>query len=148
MLDPSEFNPSAIALFSEILMAEQMMKSRLSRVLPKGMELSHFMLLNLLANQTNEKSPGQLARMFQLTKGAMSNTLNKLEGYGYIHIRPDWDDARRKRVMISDSGLLARLDAIRLIQPIFEDVINKLGSKKVKSALPFLRELRQALDVE
>ena len=33
----------AISLFSEILMADQLARSRLGKALPKGMELSHFL---------------------------------------------------------------------------------------------------------
>ena len=31
----------------------------------------------------------------------MTNTLSKLEASGYINIRPDWNDARKKQVKIS-----------------------------------------------
>ena len=43
MTDTSE--PLAVALFSEIFMADQLARIRLSRALPKGMELSHFSVL-------------------------------------------------------------------------------------------------------
>ncbi|MEO0390987.1 MAG: helix-turn-helix domain-containing protein, partial [Pseudomonadota bacterium] len=89
---------SAIALFSEILAADQVVRSRLSRVLPKGMVLSHFSVLNQLAWHGEERTPAQLAEVFNLTRGALTNTLSKLEAAGYVHIRPDWDDARRKLV--------------------------------------------------
>ena len=49
----------------------------------------------------------------------MTNTLGKLEISGYIHIRPDWDDARRKLVAISPAGVRARDDAIALVAPLF-----------------------------
>jgi predicted dehydrogenase len=42
----------------------------------------------------------------------MTNTLAKLEWAGHVHIRPDWDDARRKLVSISPSGRAAREAAI------------------------------------
>ena len=40
----------AIALFGEILTVHQLIRNQLDRVLPKGMELSHFSVLNHLAN--------------------------------------------------------------------------------------------------
>src|SRR6056297_3703906 len=98
----------AVALFSEILTNEQMIRNRLGKVLPKGMEISHFSVLNHLARTGEERSPAQLAKMFHVTRGAMTNTLSKLEWAGYVHIRPDWDDARRKMVAISPSGRQAR----------------------------------------
>ena len=40
-------DPLAVALFSEVFMADQLVRNRISRALPKGMELSHFAVLNL-----------------------------------------------------------------------------------------------------
>lgn len=127
-------------------MADQLARSRLSKVLPKGMEVSHFSVLNHLAHLGGEKTPAQLARIFHVTKGAITNTLGKLEANGYVHIRPDWDDARRKFVAISPSGRAARDEALLAIAPIFDDVVNTLGAEKIRAVLPILRELRGRLE--
>ena len=78
------------------------------------MELSHFMALNHLARASSERTPAQLADRFHVTRGAMTNTLSRLEAAGHVHIRPDWDDARRKLVSISPAGRAARDAALRL----------------------------------
>ncbi|MEL6618835.1 MAG: MarR family transcriptional regulator [Pseudomonadota bacterium] len=132
----------AISLFSEMLAADQMVRNRLSRVLPKGMELSHFSVLNHLAWHEGERSPAQLAETFNVTRGAMTNTLSRLEWAGYVHIRPDWDDARRKMVAISPSGMRARDQALSAIAPMITDVIDRMGVDTVRSAIPILRQLR------
>jgi len=139
-------NPLAVALFSEILTNEQLIRNRLSRVLPKGMEISHFSVLNHLAHGAAERSPAQLAKSFHVTRGAMTNTLGKLEWAGYVHIRPDWDDARRKRVAISPAGRQARDAAIAAITPMITELVRELGEAKVRATLPVLRELRLKLD--
>lgn len=139
-------DPLAIILFSEITMADQLARGRLSKVLPKGMEVSHYSVLNNLAHMGGEKSPAQLARLFHVTKGAMTNTLNKLEKAGFVHIRPDWDDARRKLVSISPAGIVARENANRAIEPIFNEIVTSLGSEKIKKILPVLRDLRSKLE--
>lgn len=136
----------AIMLFSEVLGAEQILRGRLSKVLPKGMEISHFAVLNNLAWRDAERSPAQLAEIFHVTRGAMTNTLTKLEWAGYIHIRPDWDDARRKVVSISPAGRQAREDALGKIAPMITKVVDDLGEDKVRAALPILRELRNQID--
>ncbi len=135
----------AISLFSEILAADQMVRNRISRVLPKGMEISHFSVLNHLAWHGNERSPAQLAETFNVTRGAMTNTLSKLEWAGYVHIRPDWDDARRKMVAISPAGRRAREEALTVITPMVSDVIKELGDEQVRSTVSVLRELRGTL---
>ncbi|MGE4610294.1 MAG: MarR family transcriptional regulator [Paracoccaceae bacterium] len=148
MSDKLSNDPLAIALFSEISAVEQMARTRFSRALPKGMELSHFTVLNHFARLGGEKTPAQLARIFHVTKGAMTNTLSKLETAGYVHIRPDWDDARRKFVTISPAGHAARDEAVRAIAPVFDDTIEHLGSEKIRAALPILRDLRMLLASE
>lgn len=136
----------SVALFSEIFMADQLARNRLTRALPKGMEISHFSVLNHLARTNVEKSPAQLARMFHVTRGAMTNTLSKLERAGHVHIRPDWDDARRKFVSISPSGRAACEAAFQVVAPIVADVVEAIGADKVRSALPVLRAVRSRLD--
>ena len=136
----------AIALFGELFMADQLARNRISRALPKGMELSHFSVLNHLARTGEERTPAQLARAFHVTRGAMTNTLTKLEWAGHVHIRPDWDDARQKFVAISPSGRAARDAAVASVVPLIADVVTGLGGERVRAALPVLRELRLRLE--
>lgn len=135
----------AVSLFSEILTVDQLARNRVAKALPKGMELSHFSVLNHLAHTATEKSPGQLAKVFHLTRGAMTNTLGRLEWAGWVHIRPDWDDARRKMVSISPAGLKARNSALEAISPLIAEVVEEIGADRVRAALPVLRELRVKL---
>ena len=132
----------AVSLFSEILVVDQLARANVARVLPRGMELSHFSVLNHLAHAGVERSPAQLAKTFHLTRGAMTNTLHKLEWAGWVHIRPDWDDASRKMVAISPAGRRAREQALSAIAPVVGDVIDSLGEDRVRATLPILRELR------
>jgi len=136
----------AVALFGELFMADQLARNRISGVLPRGMELSHFGVLNHLARLNEERTPAQLAASFHVTRGAMTNTLNKLEVAGHIHIRPDWDDARRKCVAISPSGRAARDAAVQTVAPLIGEFVSDLGADRVRSLLPILRELRTRLE--
>jgi len=120
----------AIALFGEILTVHQLIRIQLDRVLPKGMELSHFSVLNHLANTKGEKTPAQLAKSFHVTRG----------------VRPDWDDARRKLVAISPAGVRARDDAIALVAPVISELVRDSGADEIKSVLPVLRNLRIHLE--
>ncbi|MEO0664333.1 MAG: MarR family winged helix-turn-helix transcriptional regulator, partial [Pseudomonadota bacterium] len=80
-----------------------------------------------------------------VTRGAMSNTLARLEWAGYIHIRPDWEDARRKMVSISPTGRSARDAAMSAIDPIITEAVRAAGSEDVRKLLPVLREMRLGL---
>lgn len=138
----------AVMLFGELFMADQLARNRISKALPKGMELSHFSVLNHLARLQEERSPAQLARAFHVTRGAMTNTLSKLEWAGHVHIRPDWDDARRKFVAISPAGRAARDAAVQSVAPLIGEVVQALGADRVRMVLPVLRELRVRLEGE
>ena len=94
----------AASLFAELIVGEQLANRLVTRSLPGGMQLSHFSVLNLLAHLNEERTPAQLAEAFHVGRSAMTNTLARLEWAGHVHVRPDWDDARRKWVAISPSG--------------------------------------------
>ena len=63
-----------------------------------------------------------------------------------VHIRPDWNDARRKMVTISPAGRAARASALRAITPIIDRAMRNIGADRVRAALPVLRALREALE--
>jgi DNA-binding MarR family transcriptional regulator len=138
----------AVALFGELFMADQLARNRISKALPRGMELSHFSVLNHLARVGEERTPAQLAKAFHVTRGAITNTLARLEWAGHVHIRPDWDDARRKLVSISPSGRAARDAAVQSVAPLIAEVVEALGAERVRAVLPVLRELRTRLEGE
>ncbi len=146
MTDKERIEEIAVALFGELFMADQLARNRISKVLPKGMELSHFGVLNHLARINEERTPAQLARSFHVTRGAMTNTLAKLEWAGHVHIRPDWDDARRKFVAISPAGRAARDAAVQSVAPLIGEVVQQLGAERVRAVLPVLREMRTRLE--
>ena len=139
-------NSLAVSLFGEILALDQLVRVRLAKVLPKGMELSHFSVLNQLSHTKIERTPAQIAKSFRVTRGAITNTLNKLELSGYIHIRPDWDDARRKMVSISPAGIVARNNALAAVTPIINELISEMGEERLKAIVPILRDLRQKFE--
>ena len=145
---PTDASADALAasLFSEVFISDQLARDVIGKVLPKGMQISHFSVLNLLAHLSEERTPAQLAEAFHVTRGAMSNTLARLEWAGHIHIRPDWDDARRKFVSISPAGRAARDAAILAISPAMSEIVRDIGSERVRAALPVLRALRERLE--
>ena len=141
-------DPVAVSLFSEISAIDHLLKVKLSKSLPIGMEFSHFIILNHISTLETEKTPAQLARNFNLTKGAITNTLNKLSKMGYIHVRPDWEDGRSKLISISKAGINARESAVSSIEPILSKLMQIMGAEKTKSIIPFLRDLRILLNSE
>ena len=93
-----------------------------------------------------EATPGRLARAFQVTPGAMTNTLNKLEGKGFIRISPDPDSGRSKRVTLTTAGRKARDQAIRATHKTLDGFLEAFPAPALSEALPLLRAVRAHLD--
>ena len=146
MLEFNNKDINLLILLSEIATIEQLARNQLDNALPKNLNISSFSVLNHFSGSKAEKTPLQLARSFHVTKGAMTNTLNKLEKLGYIHIRPDWSDARKKLISISQSGIDARNHAIKSIKPILDEIIKKTDHVTKKSLLGDLRSFRESIE--
>ena len=146
MLEFNNKDINLLILLSEIATIEQLARNQLDNALPKNLNISSFSVLNHFSGSKAEKTPLQLARSFHVTKGAMTNTLNKLEKLGYIHIRPDWNDARKKLISISQSGIDARNHAIKSIKPILDEIIIKTDHVMKKSLLGDLRSFRESIE--
>tara|TARA_E500000178_G_scaffold220130_1_gene217208 strand:- start:48 stop:500 length:453 start_codon:yes stop_codon:yes gene_type:complete len=146
MLEFNNKDMNLLILLSEIATIEQLARNKLDKALPKDLNISSFSVLNHFSGSKAEKTPLQLARSFHVTKGAMTNTLNKLEKLGYIHIRPDWNDARKKLISVSQSGVDARNYAIKSIKPILDEIIQKTELVTKKSFLGDLRSFRETIE--
>ncbi len=133
-------------LFNEIGIIAQLSGNRLERVLPEGMSLAQFSVLNHFCRLGGAWSPTRLAAAFQVTKGAMTNTLQRLEAQRFVTIRADEEDTRAKIVEITDAGRSAREAAIRATGPIIMELAGLIPLADVKAALPFLEFVRKTLD--
>jgi len=139
-------DPVAFEFFNEIGIIGQLSQHGLERALPDGLKLSHFTVLNHFTRRGGEESPAELARAFQVTKGAMTNTIQRLQARGLVAVRPDPRDGRAKKVSLTDAGRAARDDAIAAITPIIAQLHGRFSDSQFEAALPFLREVRIYLD--
>jgi len=138
--------PDLFTFFNEVGIINQLATTQLERQLPDGLKVSHFAVLNHFVRLGGERTPVDLARAFQVTKGAMTNTLTKLEARGLVAIRTNPDDGRSKLVVMTDKGARVRDEAIAALEPMFKDLGTRLPLKDMARALPVLAEVRQVLD--
>ncbi len=143
---PTEAMPDAFALLNEIGIINQLSAARFEAVLPDGLTLSQFSVLNNFVRLGGTRTPAQLASAFQVTRGAMTNTLQRLERSGCVKIAPSSSDGRSKTVRITAKGRRMRERAIAATQPEQDAVVAAMGAKDIAAALPFLRRLRSFLD--
>ncbi len=139
-------SPLAIQLFSELLLLDQFLRNRISKTLPEGVELSQFLVLLHLAASGNEIGPARLAASFNVTRGAMSNTLGRLERNGQITVRGDTVDARRKFVSVSEQGQMTLDQVVGDLNPRLKETLGKYARSDIAQCLALLGELRETLE--
>ena len=92
------------------------------------LDWSEYKLLSLLTREGEvyRSSPGKLARIMELSSGAMTNRLDRLEQSGFVRRLPDPDDRRGILVELTPEG-----------KRVYEDAVGAQGRKEslVASAL-------------
>ena len=132
--------------FNEIGIIAQLSGNAFEKVMTGGMTLSQFSVLNHLARLGGDRTPLQIARAMQVTKGTMTNTLGHLERARHISVRPDERDGRSKRVDITPSGLAARNAAIAALMPELGFLAERISLEDMAAAMPLLEQVRKILD--
>jgi DNA-binding MarR family transcriptional regulator len=141
-----ETDPVAFKVLNEIGIIAQLSRVELERAAGDTLSSAGFGVLNHLARLPGVWAPARLARAFQVTKGAMTNTLQRLEALGYVKIVGDPDDGRAKHVTITAKGLRARDTALARLTPALEDLTKTIGRDALAALLPGLARLRATLD--
>ncbi len=143
---PAEPGALYFQLFNEIGIIAQLSANRFERVLPHGMTLAQFSLLNHCVRLGDGWTPARLAAAFQVTRGTMTSTLQKLEAKGFIRVDPDADDARSKRVFLTLAGKQARDASLKALAPELAQLPEGFPPELAVEILPALERLRIWLD--
>ncbi|MBL4572496.1 MAG: winged helix DNA-binding protein [Gammaproteobacteria bacterium] len=103
-------------------------------------------MLNWFCRVDSEATPGRLATAFQVTAGAMTNTLKKLNAKGLVKIEPDEFSGRKKKVTITEKGKKVREQAIIAAAPLFQELAENFPQEDIKLQLELLQKVREYLD--
>ncbi len=136
----------AFDFFNELSILQQLSRARLERRLPDGINYSHFSVLSHLTRTTDGKSPLELAKILQVSKGTMTHTLTGLAERGLIAMRPHPRDGRSKLVYLTKTGRRLRENADRQIAPEVAMMAERFDFSALAPLLPVLAELRDKMD--
>ena len=145
-MKPNQPASSVFRFFTEVGIIEQLARNRVERTLARGLKLSQFSLLNHFVRLGGDWGPAQLAKAFQVTKGAMTNTVQRLEILGFVEVVPDPEDGRGKLVRITPAGESAHADSLLAMQPDLDAIQRVLGADAFEAGADFLSEVRAYLD--
>jgi DNA-binding MarR family transcriptional regulator len=147
--DPQTSAPGDLVfrVFNEIGIISQLSTTAFERVMPVGMTLAQFTVLNHFVRLGGIRRPSDLARAFQVTKATMTSTLQKLEAKALVAIVADATDGRGRLVTITEAGRAMHQDCIARLQPMLAEIVAAVGPAPFEAALSPLTRLREALDV-
>jgi DNA-binding MarR family transcriptional regulator len=131
-----------VQVFAEIGAIGQLARNRLERALPPALSYAQFSVLVHLAQLGADASPVGLSQTFQVTKGAMTNTLQRLETQGFVAVEGHADDGRRKRVSLTPAGLAAHAAGLAATRPVMDALRARFDDAEFEDALPFLSAVR------
>jgi DNA-binding MarR family transcriptional regulator len=132
-----------VQVFDEISMIEYGVRTVIGRCLPVGLSYPQFEVLNLVVRKGGELSPAQIATALQMTPGAITNTMQRLEAMRLITVEPCDTDRRKKRVRMTAEGREAYNRSMAAIRPKMEKLREGFTQKEFREVLPFLRALRE-----
>lgn len=145
MTTPSR-HPVAFDFFLEIAVIDQLVSTEMERVLPDGVTMASFGLLNHLVAKGGTESPARLAQALQVTKGAVTALLKRLEGRGLVTLSQDPRDGRAKIVALTPEGRRRRDEAVVALDPLLETFLAAFPEPDLAAALPLLRRVRLDLN--
>ena len=136
------------AVLTEIGIIAQLSRAILEHATPEGVSGAGFGVLNHLARLPGDWSPARLAGAFQVTRGAMTNTLQRLEAEGLVRVGADPADGRAKHVTLTRKGLKARDATLQTLTPAMVRVAGALPGPMPGELLAALATLRAVMDAD
>lgn len=139
-------DPLLFRFFNEVGIIDQLARAKLESVLPDGLKMSQFIVLNHLVRLGGDWSPARLANAFQVTKGAITNTLQRLESRGLVAVASDPHDGRAKLVRLTATGRRTRKKCVRAVKPVLVGMEAHFDEQRIAGVLPLLEKVRKHLD--
>lgn len=102
-----DLDPEVEAIVERIQGIGRRIKRSMMAVLAEhGLTLQEWQVLSHLRNRGNpcESSPGEIADQLELSSGAVTNRLDRMEQSGLIRRQPDPDDRRGVVIELTDEG--------------------------------------------
>jgi DNA-binding MarR family transcriptional regulator len=134
--------------FNEIGIVSQLSSALFSRLIPSGVHLSHFIVLNHLVRVGDGRTPLQIATALQVTKATMTHTVAVLVKHGFVEVAANPEDGRSKLVRLTPAGREFRDAAIAGLAPAFGFIAENLTAEEILAAMPVLEKVRKLLDAE
>lgn len=131
-----------VQVFDEVRRIDNGVRAALTQSLPPGLSFAQYEVLGFLERHGEGQTPAEIARGVQAAKSGLTNTLQRLEGGGLARIEPCGQDARKKRVWLTQEGRQAYATTMAGVRPRMDHLREAFTADEFRAAVPFLKALR------
>jgi len=133
-------------VLTEIGIVGQLGTTILERSMPYDLTLPQFFTLDQLAHVQHKTTPGSLAAAARVTRATMTSTLHRLKVKGFVVFHIDAGDRRSKRVVLTDLGYAAYLEASNATTKDLIALQMQIGIEELETILSVLSKLQAFFD--
>ncbi|SEA08933.1 MarR family winged helix-turn-helix transcriptional regulator [Rubrimonas cliftonensis] len=129
----------------ELSATAQMSRAYAENLLPRGLSLSTFIVLDHLCDRAAGATPMRVARALGIPKASLTNTLASLARMKCLAMRPDPRDGRGKQIFVTEAGRETRDAALSALHGDAEAVCATMARVSGRGAAETAAELRGGL---
>lgn len=130
-------------LLREMAIVSDLARRSLRRVLPEGLGEAQFEVLNHLVFTSNrDETPSDLARLFEITRPAMTQTLGRMRAGGLVELVPAAGDGRLRHVRLTAAGRARHAGVLAELEQDAARLGARLGARELETLLGQVRRFR------
>jgi len=112
-------------------------------LLPCGLKSAQFALLNDISSRTGGVSVNELAEYAMMDQTTVTRNIDVLRKHGFVLVKTEASDARKKRITVSDAGKAKLVTARPFWKEAQLKVQQTVGQEQYSSLLETLAVLKQ-----
>lgn len=134
-------------LLREVGIVQRFLDARMNTTLPANLPRGQFDILNHLVHAArSDETPSDLARLFMVSRPAMTQALQRLEDKGFVSLEPTSDDARARHVRLSAAGKRAHANAVDAVARDLDRIARRFKRADLVGLLESLRQFRMEVE--
>ena len=139
-MNPSE---GTFLLLREMAIAADLARRSLRRVLPPGLGEAQFEVLSHLVFTANRnETPSDLARVFEVSRPAMTQTLARLRASELVELTPAPADGRQRFVRLTAAGRARHTEVLAALEGGAHALGARFGASELESLPAQVRRFR------
>ncbi len=131
------------AIFREFGIVQERVEAILKKKLPAHLPAAQFKLLNHLIYTTNQnETASDIAANSHVSLSAMSQVIKQVRLKGYVELKPQEHDTRKKKIIITQAGQQAHQEALMGLDSNFEGMAKSFSSEELATLYKLSNKFR------